>query len=287
MTAELLATITEVPVDEVQIGRRLRPVSPAGVAALVASIGELGIMKDAIHVRREKSGKLSLMAGAHRLTAARELGWQVVPARVWRCTADWAALMEIDDNLASAELTMLDTAVFLAERKKVYEKMHPEARAAIGADLVAKRWNTAELSSVVSFADTTAEKFGISARQVRKIVAAGEALDHDCVRWLRAAPRPVNLSDLQSLSKIEDAHERAQVCIALSNGAARSAAAALAERRTDAGPAPVKDPIEAALKALREAWNRAPKATRRRFAEIEREELSALLSEAPNRMAAQ
>ena len=47
------------------------------------------------------------MAGAHRLTAARELGWETIKVTCWTCTDDFARLMEIDDNLAGAELTAL------------------------------------------------------------------------------------------------------------------------------------------------------------------------------------
>ncbi|WP_159966781.1 ParB N-terminal domain-containing protein, partial [Profundibacterium mesophilum] len=108
---------------------RLRPVSEAGVLSLVASIGELGVMKDPIHVRRvpHRGGALELMAGGHRLEAARRLGWTDIPATVWTCSDDWAHLVEIDDNLGGSELGALDTAVFLAARKRIYEKLHPEA----------------------------------------------------------------------------------------------------------------------------------------------------------------
>ncbi|HPT48548.1 MAG TPA: hypothetical protein PLM07_21900, partial [Candidatus Rifleibacterium sp.] len=53
-----------------------------------------------------------------------------IAAHIWTdVTDDWARLMEVDDNLAGAEMNALDTAVFLAERKKVYEKLHPETKA--------------------------------------------------------------------------------------------------------------------------------------------------------------
>lgn len=118
-----------VPVAEIQDLNRLRPVSEAGVEALKASIAETGVMKDAIHVRRKKGGVLVLIAGAHRLEAARQLGWTEIEAKVWvDVTDDWSRLMEIDDNLAGAEMGPLDTAVFLAERKAVYERLHPETK---------------------------------------------------------------------------------------------------------------------------------------------------------------
>ncbi|ARE38249.1 ParB-like nuclease domain protein [Rhodovulum sp. P5] len=57
-------------------------------------------------------------------------------------------------------------------------------------------------------------------------MAAGAALNRDEVRWLEAAPNPVRLKDLTEIGKIGEDHERAQVCIALSNGEAKSASAA-------------------------------------------------------------
>lgn len=281
--ADLLATITEVGVEDVIVRDRLRPVSEAGVAALLASIGELGVIKDAIHVRRKKDGSLHLMAGAHRLAAARKLGWQVIPAKVWVCSDDWARMMEIDDNLAGAELTALDTAVFLARRKEVYERMHPETRAATGAALVAKRWDTADTMSAVSFAAATAEKFGLTERHVRRLVAAGHKLGPKEVGQLRRAPRPVTLKDLMVIAKVDSAVERYEIVDQLEAGKARSAAAARAAVRAVVRPetAP-KDRVEAGFKALREAWSRASMAARRRFVEAEAADIGQLLNDLLN-----
>lgn len=266
MKSPTLQMIGLVPVTEIDAKNRLRPVSEAGVEALKASIIETRVMKDAIHVRRKKGGALVLIAGAHRLEAARQLGWAEIEAKVWvDVTDDWSRLMEIDDNLAGAEMGPLDTAVFLAERKAVYERLHPETKATTGAELVARRWNTADTMSVVSFAKVTAEKFGISDRHVRRLVEIGSTLSSDEVRWLRASPAPVRLNDLQALAKIGDQRERSQVCIRLSNGA-KSAADAWRAHRAEAGDeAPVKDPVEEAFIALSKAWNRAPIAAKKRF----------------------
>lgn len=264
MKKPTLMQVASVAVAEVDASKRLRPVSDAGVESLIASINETQVMKDAIHVRKLKSGSLVLIAGAHRLAAARRLGWSEIEAKVWTdVTDDWARMMEIDDNLAGAEMNALDTAVFLAERKRLYEKLHPEARQATGAALVAKRWDTADTMSVVSFATATAEKFGITDRHVRRLVAAGEALTRDEVRWLRKAPSPIKLADLQALSKVSDQHARSQACIALSNGIVKSAAQAL--KGTGEAQGGGNDPVEAAFRALATAWSRAPMAARKRF----------------------
>lgn len=257
-------TLADMPVEQVLVGSRLRPVSEAGVDALVSSIRELGVMKDPIHVRKKKGGTIVLMAGGHRLAAAKVLGWPTIPAQVWTCTDDWARLMEIDDNLASAELTALDTAVFLAERKRVYEKLHPEM--AVGA--FRGNQHTGNLvPDIMSFTRSTAEKFGLTDRHVRRLLAVGTVLTTDQLRWLRAAPGPVTLKDLQDLAKVEDDHIRSQVCIKMSNGDVKKAAQAVALlTRPETAP---KDPVEEAFIALRKAWSRAPKEARKRFLTVE------------------
>ncbi|WP_370269202.1 ParB/RepB/Spo0J family partition protein [Nioella sp.] len=270
-----------VKVADVQCTGRLRPVSEAGVESLLASIGEIGVMKDAIHVRQKKNGQLFLIAGGHRLEAARRLGWEEVEAKVWTdVTDDWSRLMEIDDNIAGAELNPLDTALFLAERKRVYEKLHPEAKASTGAALAARRWDAADTMSVASFAVATAEKFGMTDRHVRRLIAAGTRLDPRDVALLRKAPRPITLKDLAEIAKINEPTDRYEVVEALAEGRAKSAAdARRALALSDEAVGSVEDPVEAALKALKTAWSRAPKEARRRFCRDHGDELAALLYE--------
>ena len=262
MTQPRLMQRDRVPVADVQSKSRLRPVSEAGVASIIASIEETGVMKDAIHVRQHKRGGLILIAGAHRLEAARRLGWTEIEAKVWAdVTDDWARLMEVDDNIAGAELNALDTAIFLAERKRIYEKLHPETRQGVAGAVA--RWDATELGSI-AFATATAEKFGMSDRQVRKIVAAGSRLDPRDISLLRQAPRQITLKDLTEIAKISSAPERYHVVQALAEGRARSAADAR-RQASDGVSAALKDPCEAAFQALAKAWTRAPMAARKRF----------------------
>lgn len=268
MKSPTLMTITRVRIADIIVQDRLRPVSAAGVASLVASITETGVMKDAIHVRKKKDGKLYLIAGGHRLGAARELGWEEIEAKVWTdVTDDWARLMEIDDNLAGAEMNALDTAVFLATRKELYERLHPEAKAKVGAALAAARWNAADIMSVASFASATAEKFGMTDRHVRRMIAAGAGLNANNIAQLRAAPRPVTQADLLEIAKIGALDERNMVVLRLSSGNAKSAVEArrtLKAEHLGIQPSP-KDPIEDQFIALSKAWVRAKVKARKRF----------------------
>lgn len=269
-----IASISEIAVADVDARTRLRPVSEAGVASLIVSIGQLGVMKDPIQVRkvRHQDSALVLMAGAHRLEAARRLGWETIPATVWECNDAWADLMEVDDNLAGAELTPLDTAVFLARRKALYEAEFPGA--AHGGDR--RGDNYKNQTDIVSFCSATAEKFALSERHVRRMVSAGERLTGSDAHRLRSAPRQVTLKDLQEIGKLGEPEDRQDVVEALATGAARSAREALAAKR---GKAPVKSPVDDGFQTLLKAWGRAPKAARRSFLHDVEDEIRALLDE--------
>lgn len=250
---------------DVKVDQRLRPVSQAGVQSILASVAEIGQIKDPVHVRKTKTG-LVLLAGGHRFAAYAELGIDEADAWVWSgITNDHARMIEIDDNLAGAEMGPLDTAVFLAERKAVYERLHPETKR--GGDRKSVEFqNQMDIESVRSFVTTTAEKFGLSERHVRRLVEAGEKLGVDSAR-LRNIPRQITLKDLIEISKIGEAPERHAIVDALIHGKAKSAADA---RRIWAAAecgaeAPVKDPIEEAFIALSKAWARAPMAAKKRF----------------------
>ncbi len=273
MKTPTLMRQSRIAVEDVVVRDRLRPVSPAGVEALRASIAEVGVMKDAIHVRKLRDGELRLLAGAHRLAAAVEMGWEEIEAKVWTdVTDDWARLIEIDDNLAGAEMNALDTAVFLATRKAVYERLRPDTR----ADAFKGNRHTGSLvSDTMSFARSAAEKFGLSRRQVERMVSAGSRLGADEVARLRQAPRPVTLKDLQDLAKVNNAPDRYDVVAALAEGRAKSASAALKALKAPV-EAPPKDAVEEQFIALVKVWARAGQRAKRRFVAEYFEELGLL-----------
>lgn len=256
---------TTVRVADIDASRRLRPVSAAGVESLLASIAEVGVMKDAIHVRQKKDGSLVLIAGGHRLEAARRLNWDEIEAKVWTdVTDDWARLMEIDDNLAGAEMNVLDTAVFLAERKRVYEKLHPETKhGGNRGNQHTGGWQ----NDTMSFCHATAEKFGLSRRQVERIVSAGTALDEEAIGQLRAMARPVAQKDLFEIAKIRTEDERRAAVFRFACGNAKSIADArrsLAQEQDGTVSEPA-DPAEKEFRDLVSAWKRASAMARRRF----------------------
>lgn len=282
MSAEQITSITELPIEEITVSARLRPVSAAGVEAIVSSVEELGVMKDKLHVRKMKDGSHVLIAGGHRLEAARQMGWETVPVVAWRCSDDWARLMEVDDNLAGAEMDALDSAVFLAERKRLYEKLHPETAAGV---FKGNQYTGRVVADMMSFTKITAEKFGMTDRHVRRLVRAGEVLDLRDVHLLRSAPRRPGVVDLMEISKIDNSGERIEVVSMLAEGRAKKASEARKAYAVARGNAPATpDPVDEAFNRLRQAFERAPKEAQRRFAEACFHQLVPLVNEAEGKV---
>src|SRR5262245_62578243 len=88
----------EVALTDIRVFRRLRPLEPGLVETLAASMKETGLLHP-IAVRRTPVG-YHLILGRHRLEAARQLGWQTIPASIFfDMTADQAALAAVESSL--------------------------------------------------------------------------------------------------------------------------------------------------------------------------------------------
>lgn len=118
-----------IPLDLIDMGGRLRMVDPDRVLIIMAPAAENGI-RQPIEIRPAKAkGRFLLVSGGHRLTVARELGRADIPAIVLpKMSDDEARLLEIDENVYRAELSDLDRAVFLAEKKAIHERLFPHTK---------------------------------------------------------------------------------------------------------------------------------------------------------------
>lgn len=276
MAEPRLIEIKDLDPSEIDVTERMRPFSELGVETLMASIEELGLVKDEIYVRKVKhqNGKLKLMAGGNRLEACRRLG-RKVPAKIWDCTDDWAELLEIDDNLAGADLNVLDTAVFLAARKRVYERLHPEVKR--GA-FKGNRHTGSLVTDIMSFTRKTGEKYRVGERQIYRLLAIGEAMDALEIKALREFPNEVTFSDLQALAKVADRNVRYDIILGMRSGTFRKAAEGAKFYKTGSKPT-VKIPTKDTVKALTSIWARASKEAKMGFVKAELKLLKSMVTE--------
>ena len=266
-----LIDTSEMAIADIEVEDRLRPVDELGVAAILATVDEGGSITDPIDVRRVKRGKTvsyRLIDGAHRLEAMTRLGRETIPVSIWEGTNLDAQLLEIERNIARAEMKPIDRAVFLLRYKEAYEEKHPEAKAAIGAELVAKRWDTTGTIPVVSFVSMIGQLTGLDESSIRRQIRAAKHLTKSEIDSVRAAPHWVSFKDIAEIGKIGEDAERSFVVEKIANGEAKQAGKArkLYAAETGTAPAPV-DPVEAEFQALLKAWSRARKSARARFIE--------------------
>lgn len=199
-----------VPIAEIDEGERLRPVDPEKVEQVRRSMAQIGL-RSPIEVRAKPGGGWLLVAGAHRLAAARALGFAGIEALIFEGDDREARLAEIDENLVRHELTPFDQAVFLAERASIYREMHPETRR--GGDRKSKKNSglspdrQAGSSAARAFAEDVAAKIGFAPRTVWRALARFERLSPEAREVVRGSEIAANGAALDALLKVPVARQ--------------------------------------------------------------------------------
>ena len=192
--------VIEIPLADIELGDRLRAVDIDYAQMIGTSIAEHG-QRTPIEVRAQKGrGKkpFALIAGAHRIRGAFNAGLESIFAVVLDADDLQARLLEIDENLCRRELSALDRSVFLAERKRVYEEMHPEAKH--GGDRRSDQVCT--LAHLIpSFTEATATKLGVDASTLRRSLARYSSIVPDVREKLTGTWLADSGSQLDALGK--------------------------------------------------------------------------------------
>ena len=127
----------------------------------------------------------TLVAGLHRLEAAKLLGWTEIECSVIGMNGLQAELAEIDENIVRTRLTRQELGEQLLRRKDIYEMLHPETKQGMRNGQTAKNANLASLETK-SFAQDTAEKTGMSKRAVSRLLQIANNLSADAKRIVQA-----------------------------------------------------------------------------------------------------
>jgi len=190
---------------------RLRAVDEDHAQLLAQNIAQVGRMRQPIEVRQITRGtpRMILIAGGHRLRAAQILGWTEIDAFVFEATEDEARLAEIDENLVRHDLNPLDRAVFLAERKGLYEKLHPQTKNGAQGGRGAKK----NESDTMSFSKDTANKCGWTDRTIQRAVFIASKLAADVRASLPGTALSKKQSELLALAKLPHSEQRAVLAV--------------------------------------------------------------------------
>lgn len=255
-----------IAIELIEVGERLRAVDPNHVEVLADSIRQRGRVLQPITVSKHYADQALrptyvLLAGAHRVEAAKVAGLREIPAEIIHVTDQLQSrLIEIDENLLRHELNPLDRAVFLAERKRIYEAIHPEVKK--GAKNQHSKGDL--LNEKISFSKDAAEKTGLGERAIQMAVSIANGLTPEVRKRLAGTSFSKNQSELLLLAKQEPAQQAKIVDLMLGEKAqATSVKAAIG--LVGGKPKAVPDASQQQLKRLMDAWRHAGAAARREF----------------------
>lgn len=174
--------VVEIPLRRVNLSDS-RPTIPDTVNALSSSLEELGLIQP-ITVRQGPVMDAGIavdgyrvVAGNHRVAAARALGWEVIEAFVLPGEDRWEEEMrEIDENLIRAELTASQRASAIRRRKGLWEQRHGEQVAQAAPPVETRKHGRAQEKA---FAADTSERTGQDKATINRHVSRAEALGDD------------------------------------------------------------------------------------------------------------
>jgi len=247
--------VVEIPLDQIDRGERLREIDEDYAIMLAESFKANG-QRTPIEVRtKQEGGKFRLIAGAHRVRAMEINGLKTIQGVVKAVTDDEAKLLEIDENLIRHDLTALDRATFLAERKALYLKIYPET--ANGGDRRSDQFRRfADVKS--RFTAETATRLGMSDDTVERAVRRFEKISPEVRRLLSGTYLANKGVELDALIKAGNGADQRLAVEMVLQGKAKTVKEALAViTNTEAPPV---DKAAEEFQAFRRKWEKyAPK----------------------------
>ena len=112
-----IGATNNVRVDAIQTINRILPTTPERIIAMANALGERGQLTPILVTKHGKEWRV--VAGATRLGAAVELGWEYIKATIVSGTEQELQLMEIEENLDRADWTDTERALLKAKHKEL------------------------------------------------------------------------------------------------------------------------------------------------------------------------
>lgn len=181
-SAPLQPNTIQIPLHLIEVGKRLRKLKAAKVTDIADSMSAQGQLQPII-VKPIENGHYTLLAGNCRRAAAQKIGWETIRAEVREgLSDDESLLIEIDENLKRNDLSPAERAKHTAERKKIYERNHPETmptkKGGPGRGKQTRRQigdeSTGVHKSAERFTKDSAAKTGQSERTIQRDARRGE-----------------------------------------------------------------------------------------------------------------
>jgi len=185
-----------IKISDIRIAPGRRDTKQRYVDELTRSIKAVGLLNP-ITVTQDNT----LIAGLHRLEAAKLLGWSEIECTVSDAEGIQAELAEIDENFVRIGLSYDEIGDLLLRRKELYEALHPETRQGMRNGQTSKNENLSLLGAK-PFSQDTAEKLGVSKRTVEQLVQTARDLTPEAKKIIRDAGKKVTKGDALKIARL-------------------------------------------------------------------------------------
>lgn len=197
-----------IPISEIKINPGRREALPERVAELAKSIAEVGLLNPITLDRGN-----TLIAGLHRLEAAKLLGWAEVDYTVSSLEGLRAELAEIDENFVRTDLSAIEYGEILLRRKEIYETLHPETKVGVSQAAAMNRAVGRNVSDKMtltskSFVEDTAEKLGVGKRTVERQIQTAKHLTPEAKAIIRESGAKMTKKDAMKLSRLKPEQQK-------------------------------------------------------------------------------
>ena len=186
----------QIKISEIKINPGRRDTQQRNVEELARSIAAVGLMNP-VTVTQDNT----LIAGLHRLEAAKLLGWTEIECTVSDADGLQAELAEIDENFVRAGLSHRELGDLLLRRKELYEAVHPETRQGQRNGQTAKNDKLTVLAAK-PFSEDTADKLGISKRTVERLVQTAANLTPEAKKIIKEADTKITKGAALKISRL-------------------------------------------------------------------------------------
>lgn len=197
----------KVKIEEIKVNPGRRAVSRDGIEELAFSMEQVGLLNP-ITLTED----YTLVAGLHRLEAAKSLGWSEIECTISELDGLTARLAELDENFARTNLSPLELGDFLKQRKEIYEELYPETKAGvaqtIGRNKAKGKTTDCKLQSKKPFIENTADLTGQHPSTISRHIKVASELTPEAKEILMGAAKPVPHSTLSKISKLQPEQQK-------------------------------------------------------------------------------
>ena len=190
----LRSVLMKVDISSIRINDRKRKLNDDKVAELAESILLLGLLEPILVT--QNGDEYTLLAGLHRLEAAKLLGWKTIEATRYQGDDLECELVEIDENLMNNDLTVLEQGEHIQRRNEILEAMGKRRE-------VGRYPSNDEIFSPLKTTEDIAKEVGLSKRSAQQRTQIARDIVPEVKELIRDTPIADSTTQLLELARMK------------------------------------------------------------------------------------